>query len=112
MYLDRAGAALPSASQLDNLLQNAGDGALSPWPLLANPRSFGGGPAASRADRPIRRTRDIVMDHFNARPGLAATACGQTRDDGVDGGQCHPGYNLVFTSGATESLQIILERFP
>ena len=99
VYLDYAGAALPAKSQLDAILSNTS--------ILANPHS--NGPAASRTAMLIEQATKRVMDHFNCEPG---------RFSGLDTvpSKCHPtdfhpGYEVVFTSGATEALRIVAECF-
>ena len=99
VYLDYAGAALPAKSQLDAILGNSS--------ILANPHSTG--PAASKTAMLIEQATKRVMDHFNCEPG---------RYSGLDPApsKCHPkdmhpGYEVVFTSGATEALQIVAECF-
>ena len=103
VYLDYAGSALPTASQLRSvcsLLQNNG--------VLANPHSTG--PAASRTSLLVERAKKLIMDNFNAHPGKSyGIGEGMAPDDLA--GNLHPGYDVVFTSGATESLKIVAESF-
>mmetsp|Transcript_11847 Transcript_11847/g.25654 ORF Transcript_11847/g.25654 Transcript_11847/m.25654 type:complete len:1072 (-) Transcript_11847:84-3299(-) len=115
VYLDYAGSALPSASQLSSIMND-----YQAYGVLANPHSTG--PAASRTMVRIERVKKMVMDHFNAHPGRSY---GIGKDNGSNGHQSrerledgdgtddhHPGYDFIFTSGATESLRIVAETFP
>ena len=73
--------------------------------LLANPHSRG--PAASRTALLISQVKQRILEHLNATPGNKFAGHPQSQHD------CsHPGYDLIFTSGATESLRIVAERFP
>jgi molybdenum cofactor sulfurtransferase len=99
VYLDYAGSALPAKSQLDAILSNTS--------ILANPHSTG--PAASKTALLIEQATKLVIDHFNGEPG---------RLSGLDNipsnchpNEIHPGYEVVFTSGATDALRIVAEFF-
>ena len=106
VYLDYAGAALPSRSQLESIMS---------WytsvGALANPHSTG--PAASRTLVLIEQAKKLVLDHFNGHPGKAYGIGNAHEDTRNDGGRAdhHPGYEMIFTSGATESLRIVAESF-
>ena len=100
VYLDYAGAALPAKSQLEASFVNAA--------ILANPHSTG--PAASKTLLLMEQATKRVMDHFNCEPGRFA-GLANVPDD-CDPKDLHPGYEVVFTSGATEALSIVAERFP
>ena len=106
VYLDYAGAALPSRSQLESIMSHyATAGA------LANPHSTG--PAASRTMVLIEQAKKSVLDHFNGHPGKAY-GVGTTKEDAKSGDlgpDHHPGYDVIFTSGTTESLRIVAESF-
>jgi molybdenum cofactor sulfurtransferase len=103
IYLDYAGAALPTQSQLSAIFRD-----LSARTVFANPHSTG--PAATRSTIGIQTAKRRVLEHFDATPGRFASI----RDPpiGATPDQCHPGYDLVFTSGATEGLRVVAERFP
>ena len=106
VYLDYAGAALPTGSQLDRIH------ALSRSLALANPHSTG--PAAHACHLRVEQSKKAILDFFGANPGrFAAVASGSM----LPSQQCtaqdvHPGYEIVFTSGATEALRMVAERFP
>jgi molybdenum cofactor sulfurtransferase len=94
VYLDYAGSALPTKTQLEAMLRDDA--------LLANPHSSG--PAASRTALLISQVKQRILEHLNATSG---------KFSGHPPSQhSHPGYDLIFTSGATESLRIVAERFP
>jgi molybdenum cofactor sulfurtransferase len=105
VYLDYAGSALSTRSQLDKIYRDHSH------TVLANPHSTG--PAASRTLLIVERTKRRILQHLDAMPGrfanlqlpppLAAEASPMDR---------HAGYELVFTSGATEGFKTIAERFP
>ena len=107
VYLDYAGAGLPSRSQLESIMsQYTSVGA------LANPHSTG--PAASRTLVLIQQAKKLVLDHFNGHPGKAYGIGNAHEDTSRNGGgraDHHPGYEMIFTSGATESLRIVAESF-
>ena len=106
VYLDYAGAALPSRSQLESIMSHyATAGA------LANPHSTG--PAASRTMVLIEQAKKLVLDHFNGHPGKSygiGTAGNDTKVGDL-GPDYHPGYEVIFTSGTTEALRIVAESF-
>jgi molybdenum cofactor sulfurtransferase len=77
VYLDYAGAGLPTKSQL---LRAA------TLPILANPHSTGPSPSLLLLEQAKQR----ILAHFHA-----------TAD-----------YDILFTSGTTEALRIVAERFP
>lgn len=104
VYLDYAGAALPSRSQLENIMSHcAAAGA------LANPHSTG--PAASRTMVLIEQAKKLVLDHFNGHPGKSYGIGGAEKDTKSGDPDHHPGYEVIFTSGTTESLRIVAESF-
>jgi len=110
VYLDYAGAGLPTKSQLEQICQDS-------MHLLGNPHSTG--PAAARTTQTIQASQPRVLKHLDARPGKfsslrlpetfyhSATTLShrQTMDQ-------HPGYDVLFTSGATQAFQKVAERFP
>ena len=91
VYLDYAGAALPASSQLQGAFLAMSTGELS---LLANPHSSG--PAANRSLLSIQKARKLIIDNFGCE----------------DNDSNHPGYDILFTSGATQSMQIVASLFP
>lgn len=101
VYLDYAGAALPTKTQLGKILKSS-------QRLLANPHSTG--PAASRASLQMEQAKARALSHFGCLPGRFAGL--QNPPDSCTPSDCHPGYDVVWTSGATESLRIVAERFP
>ena len=115
VYLDYAGAALPSRSLLTAIHEES----LSGSSILGNPHSSG--PAASRTSRLIEQAKKEVLDHFNGHPGrLAAVTSDKPASAYNNHGKAsneskdlfYPGYDIVFTSGTTEALRIVAERFP
>jgi len=115
VYLDYAGSAIPTKTLLS--LSN------SETQILANPHSQGGGLASDRTLKRMQLTRDSVMNHFGI--GHEATAFGLedlNKEEEEENGKedkhrkrnkdVTTGYQLVFTSGATESLRLVAERFP
>ena len=108
VYLDYAGSALPSRSQLEAIAST-----LSSM-ILANPHSSG--PAAARTMLLMEQAKTRILDHFQGHGGGRRTN-GMQDDSVVSSRQhqrkdIHTGYEVVFTSGATESLRITAERFP
>lgn len=109
VYLDYAGSSLPSKSHIKQIYDDIG------LNTLANPHSQG--PAASRTMRLIEISKKRILDHFNADSGrfagikksTTANASSERNDNDDD---WHPGYEVVFTSGATDALRILAERFP
>lgn len=89
VYLDYAGAALPTTSQLQSILLQSAQ-------VLANPHSTG--PAADRTARLVQQITTRLLHLL----GGHAVRFGPRR---------HCGYELVFTSGTTEALRIVGERF-
>eukprot|EP00980_Cylindrotheca_fusiformis_P006622 scaffold1390_cov138-Cylindrotheca_fusiformis.AAC.25 len=102
VYLDYAGSGLPTKSQLEQVYHAASTTA------VANPHSTG--PAASRALLGIEQAKAELLNRFHAAPGRFASlnqppATLSERDR-------HSGYEVLFTSGTTEALRIVAERFP
>ncbi|KAL1529433.1 hypothetical protein AB1Y20_000381 [Prymnesium parvum] len=85
VYLDYAGASLPTASQLHDAARALGAAA-----VLANPHSTG--PAAAAAADAVERAARLVLAHF----------CGDAAHE----------WSLVWTSGATAALRLVAESFP
>ena len=111
VYLDYAGAALPSQSQLQALYE------FSRSTLLGNPHSIGG-LASSNASLCIEQAKKRILDHFDAHPGRLAQLVNNSSITSPDPmgiaeeHERHPGYEVVFTSGTTDALRIVAERFP
>jgi molybdenum cofactor sulfurtransferase len=110
VYLDFAGSALPTASQLSRIYNQS--------QILANPHSQGGGLASDRTLKLIQTARDRVMSHFGVADDLidfdevnVHAEKSTTNERNAQGTKC-PGYQLVFTSGATDALRLLSERFP
>lgn len=111
VYLDYAGSALPTQSQLHAVQQHQF------IQILANPHSTG--PAAARTTLCIEQVKTRLLTLLDAHPGRYA-AFGKhaphTRENNGGGSsslvEWHPGYEIVFTSGTTEALRIVAERFP
>lgn len=101
VYLDYAGSALPTKSQLQKLYENYST-------ILANPHSTG--PAASRTLLGIEQAKQRILQHLDGLPGRFASLQHPPRF--APSKECHAGYEVVFTSGTTEGLRIIAERFP
>ena len=100
VYLDYAGSALPTKSQLQSIYTST--------EILANPHSSG--PAASRTLLGINQVKQRILHHLNAMPGRFASM--KQPPVGSKPLDSHSGYEPLFTSGATESIRIIAERFP
>jgi molybdenum cofactor sulfurtransferase len=128
VYLDHAGAALPTQSQLYHIYQEAAAG-----PILANPHSTG--PAASYTKTCHEKVKMTILDHFHAHPQRVLHYCASTNDkndtnnsdDAADGDDPADdaedstttgivrggvGYELIYTSGTTEAMRIVAEWFP
>lgn len=101
IYLDYAGSALPTASQLRKAYTNTSS-------ILANPHSTG--PAASRTVRGIEEVKKRILKYYCAAPGRFASL--ENPPSSFPQVECHPGYEILFTSGTTEALKTIAERFP
>jgi molybdenum cofactor sulfurtransferase len=103
VYLDYAGSALPTQSQLKEIISTT-----TTLPL-ANPHSIG--PAALRTKQYIEQAKKRILDHFLANPGkfYGTLTTAPNSDNDID---YHPGYEIVFTSGTTDAMRIIAERFP
>lgn len=106
VYLDYAGAALPSKFQWEQIAKQQRGNI-----ILGNPHSTG--PAAARTIELMERGKTRILDHFHAHPGpLAGNIMTNMNNDEEEMEHCHPGYEIVFTSGATHALQIVAEHFP
>jgi molybdenum cofactor sulfurtransferase len=68
----------------------------------------------------MEEVKTRILDFFGAHPGRyaafrkAASEDNDRNDDDDDekNDEMHPGYEIVFTSGTTEALRIVSERFP
>jgi len=87
VYLDYAGAALASRSQLDLILS------LCQSFTFANPHSSG--IAAHRTHSMIQKVKQQLLHHFDA-----------------DSSDIHSGYDILFTSGTTHAMEIVSSCFP
>ena len=94
VYLDYAGAALPSRSQLESIMSHYATAG-----TLANPHSTG--PAASRTMVLIEQAKKLVLDHFNGHPGKSYGIGGADKNtnSGGLGADHHPGYEVIFYFG-------------
>ena len=114
VYLDYAGSALPMRSQLEKIYRE------TTKTILGNPHSTG--PSASRTAERIRRAESLVLSHLGATRGRYASlqlpesfygssseSASELHGEKLD---LHPGYDVLFTSGATEAFKTIAERFP
>lgn len=109
VYLDYAGASLPFKSQLEQICQES-------LKILGNPHSTG--PAAARTTEKIKETQHRVLKHLDACPGkfsslqLPKTFYQSSKLTHRQRMDRHPGYEVIFTSGATQAFQTVAERFP
>lgn len=101
VYLDYAGASLPTRSQLLSIARLSSQ-------ILANPHSTG--PAAARTLIGIQQMEKRVLEHLDGLPGRFAMMSHPPAF--ATSLEYHPGYALAFTSGTTESLRLVAERFP
>ena len=104
VYLDSAGSALPSTSLLEGIhryhLNNH----------LGNPHSMG--PAALRSKALIEMTKTRLLAFFGANAGSMYGYDQSTSSESEQNQKdYHPGYDIIFTSGSTESLRIVAENF-
>jgi molybdenum cofactor sulfurtransferase len=107
VYLDYAGASLPSKSQLNalHLLSMKSQ-------VLGNPHSIG--PAASRTMSQIEHVKRRILELFDADVGSIHGHGIKTEEQystTEESKEQHPGYDIIFTSGATEALKIVAENF-
>jgi molybdenum cofactor sulfurtransferase len=102
VYVDYAGSALPTQTQLTEVMAH------SSAQLLANPHSLG--PASARTHRLVEQAKRRVLDHFSANAG--ALYGGTRSHDAPQDIRYHPGYEIIFTSGTTDALRIVAEHFP
>ena len=97
VFLDYAGCALPTR----NLLKRQ-----DMAQILANPHSSGGGKASARTAAMMQKSRDLVMRHFCIRNELLGVKDLDMSEE------IRSNFDLVWTSGATDSLRLVAERFP
>lgn len=120
VYLDYAGSALTTRSQLSRIYQQCISGTsfrdqddfreeVCNTQILANPHSLGGGTASDRTWKLMQQSIHSVMQHFGVDDGY--TGMDVLKSNG-ENDRLNPGYRLVFTSGATESLRLVAEHFP
>lgn len=131
VYLDYAGAALPSRSQLTSIFlteigNNFSNSSSSnnniilnkSHQILANPHSTG--PAAARTDLAIQNAVRCLQQFFGALPSTSgpfpmlqsSSSSPQQQQQQSNFNSQHPGYDIVFTSGSTEAFRIVSEQFP
>jgi molybdenum cofactor sulfurtransferase len=105
VYLDHAGAGIPSKSLLDSMhAQSLKD------QVLANPHS--NGRAAARTKAAIENVKKQILDFFDANAGCRyGYTCEKEQDRAELEQDYHPGYDVIFTSGTTQALQIVAENF-
>jgi molybdenum cofactor sulfurtransferase len=101
VYLDYAGSALPTQTQLQCLSKQT--------QILANPHSIGGGLASDRTYTSMQKVKDKVRVHFGINDELYFDKIQEAEESDV---QNDEKYQFVFTSGATASLKLVAERFP
>ena len=101
VYLDYAGSAIPTQSQLKSISKQT--------QILANPHSIGGGLASDRTYTSIQNIREKIGIHFGIYDDIYLGVHGQEEEESDLTNQ---EYQLVFTSGATASLKLVAERFP
>ena len=114
VYLDYAGAAVTSQSQLQKIFHSMTHGSMA---LLGNPHSSNGGPASVHASALLEQAKKLVLDHFNCHPDFGygyghkhldiQTNTSHTSDPESSSTQvpAHPGYDVIFTSSATTYVQ-------
>lgn len=118
VYLDSAGSALPSKSLLHQIYMHE-----QQYQILANPHSYGGGRASDRTIKLMRKAEECVLRHFGTldvsedenaeKSGDIAVDSDRKAEEGVTtASSFNPGYRVIFTSGATDSLRLVAERFP
>ena len=115
VYVDYAGAALPTQSQMREIF-----GGITDSQILGNPHSMG--PAASRSKAGLEQVTKRILDHFHAQPGrlyghggCATTEKGKNATTASSTSftvEDHPGYEIIFTSGTTDAIRIVGEHFP
>ena len=97
VFLDYAGCALPTRKLLER--QDAAQ-------ILANPHSSGGGRASVRTVTMMDKSKDLVMRHFDIKNELLGVKELDMNDES------RSNFDLVWTSGTTDSLKLVAERFP
>jgi molybdenum cofactor sulfurtransferase len=102
VYLDYAGSALPTQSQLECVSKQTH--------ILANPHSIGGGLASDRTYTLMQKVKDKIRVHFGIDDELYFGDKEQEEEESKV--QHSEKYQFVFTSGATASLKLVAERFP
>ena len=119
VYLDYAGAALPTQSQLAEIMQFTSQ---QQKHVLGNPHSVG--PAAARTKQYMEQVTKRILDHFHAHPGrwYGHSDTAITKSTGNTNTikptttttlvENHPGYEVIFTSGTTDAIRIVAEHFP
>ena len=92
VYLDYAGSSIPTRTLLSTISNNDTQ-------VLANPHSIGGGLASDRTLKLMQLSKDRIMQHF----GIQHESFGLDElDNNDDDKSCNTGYQLAFTSGATD----------
>ena len=108
VFLDYAGSAIPSQSLLQAIFKESIQNQ-----ILANPHS--NGPAASRTESQIDEVKKELLDFFHANAGPKYGYQSEKILQAGEGDHCeedyHSGYEVIFTSGTTQALQIVAENF-
>ncbi|KAL7496760.1 hypothetical protein ACHAWT_004907 [Skeletonema menzelii] len=97
VYLDYAGSALPTQSQLECVSKQT--------QILANPHSIGGGIASDRTYTLMQKAKDKIRIHFGIDDEIHF-------EEGENDVGNKEEYQFSFTSAATASLKLVAERFP
>lgn len=102
VYLDYAGSAQPTKSQLKCVSKQT--------QILANPHSIGGGLASDRTYTLMQKVKDKIRIHFGIDDAIQFDEKDHEEGENEVGRKAE--YQFVFTSGATASLKLVAERFP
>lgn len=108
VYLDYAGSALPTRSQLSQCLSTQ----QTQYQILANPHSMGGGHASDRTMVLIQRVKEEIRNHFGINHDRLCLGENNEEEEEIEREKEDDQYQFIFTSGATASLKLVAERFP